>query len=212
MTVLETPRMYFKGQITWDPITTNNYDSNYEEGIGQTILPGVADRVKVFREQAIEQVATGGNWNPDGTHRATFFETAVCGFDLGEGTETNDPFLKAAANFVGMLVDLEPFGSYSSQLFFDAMRFGVDGGYRIFAPRTSRDTARYINFGRTPRENSDDRQSRLGPRSPRRMGCASTRSILVLFRRLPRRSNPTMCSASRCALMLIERYITTTQI
>ena len=154
MTVLETPRIYFKGQITWDPITTNNYDSNYEEGIGQTILPGVADRVKVFREQAIEQVATGGNWNPDGTHRATFFETAVCGFDLGEGTETNDPFLKAAANFVGMLVDLEPFGSYSSQLFFDAMRFGVDGGYRIFAPRTSRDTARYINFGRTPRENS----------------------------------------------------------
>ena len=148
MTVLETPRIYFKGQITWDPITTNNYDSNYEEGIGQTILPGVADRVKVFREQAIEQVATGGNWNPDGTHRATFFETAVCGFDLGTGTETNDPFVTAAANFVGMLVDLEPFGAYSSQLFFDAMRFGVDGGYRIVAPRTSRITDRYINFAR----------------------------------------------------------------
>jgi hypothetical protein len=148
MSVLETPRIYFKGQVTWDPITTNNYDSNYEEGVGQTILPGVANRVKVFRDQAIEQVVTAGNWNPDGTHRATFFETMVCGFDIGSGIETDDPFVTAAANFLGMLVDLEPFGAYSSQLFFDAMRFGVDGGYRILAPRISRITDRYINFGR----------------------------------------------------------------
>jgi hypothetical protein len=147
MSVLETPRIYFKGHITWDPITTNNYDSN-EEGVGQTILPGVADKVKIFRDKAIEQVATGGNWNPDGTHRATFYDTAVCGFDLGGGVKTDDPFVTAAVNFIGMLVDLEPFGSYSSQLFFDAMHFGVDGGYRILAPRTSRITDRYINFAR----------------------------------------------------------------
>src|SRR5262249_51716583 len=48
----------------------------------------------------------------------------------------------------GMLVDLEPFGAFSSQVFFDSICFGVDGGYRILGPRTSRFTARYINFGR----------------------------------------------------------------
>jgi hypothetical protein len=115
---------------------------------GETILPGVANRVKVFRDQAIAMVATGGNWNPHGTHRATFCDVRVCGFDLGAGVKTDDPFHAAAVNFIGMLVDLEPFGSFSSQLFFDSMRFGVDGGYRICAPRTSRVTARYINFNR----------------------------------------------------------------
>jgi hypothetical protein len=148
MSVLETPRIYFKGEITWDPITTNNYDSNYDESAGETIYPGVADKVKAFREQAIASVVTGGSWNPDGTHRATFYNSVVCGFDLGTGVTTDDPFVAAAVNFTGMMVDLEPFGSISTQLFFDALRFGVDGGYRILAPRTSRVTARYINFAR----------------------------------------------------------------
>jgi hypothetical protein len=47
-----------------------------------------------------------------------------------------------------MLVDCEPYGAYSSQLYFDAISFGVDGGYCITAPRTERVTARYINFFR----------------------------------------------------------------
>ncbi len=151
MSMLEFPRIYFKGEISWDPITTNNYDNHYNENSGETIFPGVADKVKAFREQAIDAVVTGGrggNWNPHGTHRSTFFNTTVCGFDLGNGVEVCDPFVNAAVNFTGMLVDLDPFGSFSSQLFFDWMRFGVDGGYRIFAPRTSRVTARCINLNR----------------------------------------------------------------
>lgn len=147
MSVLETPRIYFKGEVSFDPITTNNTNTNYDEDTGETIFPSAANKVKAFREQAIAEVP-GGNWNPHGTHRVTFFDSAVCGFDSGSGTDTNDPFVKAAANLRGMLVDLEPFGSSSSQLFFDSMSFGVDGGYRILAPRTSRFTARYINFNR----------------------------------------------------------------
>ena len=104
--------------------------------------------MKAFRAQAIKQVITGGNWNPHGTHRARFYGTTVSGFDLGAGVQTTDPFVTAAANFHGMLVDVEPFGAFSSQLFFDSMTFGVDGGYRILAPRSSRITARYINFAR----------------------------------------------------------------
>jgi hypothetical protein len=149
MSVLETPRIVFRGQVTWDPIVTNNYPTNYDEDTGEAILPAAADKVKAFREQAIGQV-TGGNWNPQGTHRSTFFDTTVCGFDGGAGVRTDDPFVSAAVSLTGMLVDVEPFGAFSSQLFFDVMRFGVDGGYRILAPRTSRFTARYINFMRNP--------------------------------------------------------------
>jgi hypothetical protein len=51
---------------------------------------------------------------------------------------------------VGMLVDLEPYGAFSSQLFFDVMRFGIQGGCSVLAPRATRMTARYINFARNP--------------------------------------------------------------
>ena len=147
MSVLETPRIYFKGEVSWDPITTNNYDTNYDESKGDTIYPQAVNKVKAFRAQSIAQVVPG-SWNPHGTHRVTFYNTAVCGFDVGAGLATTDPFVSAAVNFMGMLVDLEPFGSFSSQLFFNSIHFGVDGGYRILAPRTSRATARYINFSR----------------------------------------------------------------
>jgi hypothetical protein len=147
MSVLETPRIYFKGEVTWDPIVSNNYDTNYDEDTGETIFPAAADKVKAFRAQAISQVV-GGNWNPHGTHRAVFYNSTVSAVDVGAGTETNDPFVAAAVQFTGMLVDLEPFGAMSSQLYFDSMHFGIDGGYRILAPRSSRVTGRYINFAR----------------------------------------------------------------
>jgi len=147
MSVLETPRIYFKGEVAWDPITTNNYPTNYDESAGETVYPNAANRVQAFRAQAIAAVATG-NWNPHGTHRVSLFNSAVCGFDQGTGVQSEDPFVTAEVGFNGMLVDLEPYGAFSSQLFFDAMQFGVKGGYSIFAPRTSRVTARYINFAR----------------------------------------------------------------
>lgn len=147
MSVLETPRIYFRGQIAWDPIVTNNYTNLYNETSSDTYLPCGPDRAAAFRTQAINQVPCG-NWNPHGTHRSTFFESSVSGADLGAGVVQNDPFVNSPASFMGMLVDLEPYGAYTSQLFFDKMTFGIDGGYRIAAKRSSRLTARYINFGR----------------------------------------------------------------
>lgn len=148
MSVLETPRIYFKGQIAWDPITTNNYPVNYAENTGESILPAVRDGVQAFRQQAVDQVVPVVNWNPHGTHRTVFYDCAVCGFDVGGGVAVNDPFVSGAVSCSGMLVDLEPYGNASSQVFFDQMRFGVDGGYRILAPRTSRFTFRYTNGNR----------------------------------------------------------------
>jgi hypothetical protein len=147
MSVLETPRLMFRGQITFDPITTNNYYSNYDESDAQAVVTpgtGAAD----FRKAAIAMVVGGGNWNPHGTHRSTFFDTSVVTVDTGKGPATDDPIVKCPVSFIGMLVDLEPYGSNSSQLFFDSMSFGIEGGYRVFAPRTTRMTARYVNFFR----------------------------------------------------------------
>jgi hypothetical protein len=147
MSVLAAPRIYFKGQIAWDPIVTNNYDTLYNEDTGEPVFTQATDRVKAFREEAIARVASG-NWNPHGTHRSNFFDTEVTGYDVGKGRETSDPFVSSAVNLTGMLVDLEPYGAYSSQVFFDSMLFGVEGGYCVSAPRTTRFTARYINFAR----------------------------------------------------------------
>jgi hypothetical protein len=94
-------------------------------------------------------VATLQSWNPHGTHRSSLVNTTVGGFDLGQGLIINDPFVSTPVNLTGMLVDLEPFGGFTSQIFFDKMVFGVDGGYRILAPRSARFTDRYVNLSRT---------------------------------------------------------------
>ena len=150
MSVLETPRILFKGEIAWDPITTNNYDGYYDESKDQPVWPAESDKVKAFRQEAVGAVLSAGNWNPQGTHRSTFYNAAISGVDLGTGVVTSDPFVTSAARFRGMLVDLEPYGAFSSQLFFDTMQFGIDGGYRILGKRSSRVIARYVNFGRNP--------------------------------------------------------------
>ena len=61
---------------------------------------------------------------------------------------TDDPIVKCPVSFTGMLVDLDPYGGLTSQLFFDAMSFGIQGGCQVLAPRFSRMTDRYINGGR----------------------------------------------------------------
>jgi hypothetical protein len=148
MSVLETPRLIFRGRVTWDPIVTNNRPQQYDEADGKTVFNSSAASVAAFREDAIDAVINSGNWNPHGTHRATFYETSIVGVDNGNGPSTDDPIVKNPVSFIGMLVDLEPYGAYSSQLFFDAMSFGIQGGCRVFAPRTTRMTSRYINFAR----------------------------------------------------------------
>ncbi|HEV7599487.1 MAG TPA: hypothetical protein VGO49_04415 [Bradyrhizobium sp.] len=156
MSVLETPRLYFRGKTTWDPIVTNNRPAQYNEGESKTVFNAAAIDVAAFRKDAIAAVIKTNsagqqgisNWNPHGTHRSTFYETSVVGVDVGNGTATDDPIVKCPVSLTGMLVDLEPYGALSSQVFFDAMSFGIQGGCQVFAPRSTRMTARYINFAR----------------------------------------------------------------
>lgn len=150
MSVLETPRVIFGGNISWDPIVTNNYPTLYDEASCWTKFEP-NETVEQFRQAAASgDSINGGNWNPQGTHRSVFYDTFINGIDLGNGVEKQDPFVGTPVYFEGMLVDCEPYGGYTSQLFFDQISLGIDGGCRIFAPRTSRFTARYINFNRLP--------------------------------------------------------------
>lgn len=151
MSVLDGPRVTFRGQVSWDPITTNNYaqlyDENNSNGAGIVYFPPGAD-ANAYRQQAVAGVTTMGNWNPDGSHRSTFFGVKVAGVDVDGTFNTDDSLCRSPVNFIGMLVDAEPFGSYTSQLFFDTMTFGIDGDCQVRLPRQSRMAARYINFAR----------------------------------------------------------------
>ena len=152
MSVLETPRIYFKGQVAWDPIVTNNNADFYNEVTSEPVFQAASDKVEQFRSNAIDALLLGAGsllWNPHGTHRSTFYEASICGADVGAGPLKDDPFFASPANFLGMLVDLEPYGAFTSQLFFDAMSFGIDGGYRIAGAPAARFTSRYVNFRRT---------------------------------------------------------------
>lgn len=148
MSVLETPRLIFRGEVTWDPIVTNNQSEQYDEANARTVFDASAANVAAFRKGAIDAVVGGGNWNPHGTHRATFYGASITGVDTGNGPSADDPIVKNPVSLIGMLVDLEPYGSSTSQVFFDEMSFGIQGGCRVFAPRATRMTARYINFFR----------------------------------------------------------------
>lgn len=165
MSILEFPRVYFRGEIAWDPVTTNNYPAvgqsplapaAYDENACDATLSQVAvsaQSVAGFRQAAINEVGNFGNWNPAGSYRCPFYDTAISGVDVGNGLDLTDTFATAPVNFSGMLVDCEPYGAYTSQLFFDDMSFGIEGGCRIYGKRVERFNDRFINFAANPSNN-----------------------------------------------------------
>ena len=189
MSVLETPRLIFRGNVTWDPIVTNNQPQQYDEADGKTVLDGGAATVAAFRKDAIEAVINGGNWNPHGTHRSKFYNTFIVGVDNGNGPSADDPIVNNPVSFTGMLVDLEPYGAFSSQLFFDEMSFGIQGGCRVLAPRAIRTTARYINFFRNPANNQIAGVASVVWQTsfPKTGACVLIRTILQRCSDLPKR-------------------------
>jgi hypothetical protein len=157
MSVLETPRIYFGGEITWDPITTNNDKQFYDEVTDKATLPDVPPESPsgtrpedVFRAKARAAITAGGNWNPHGTHRTNLVGATVVGVDLGAGVGVDDDIVGRVVTLSGKLVDAEPYGATSSQLFYDRFELGTDGGDRILMPSEHPMIARWINFRRNP--------------------------------------------------------------
>jgi len=157
MSVLETPRIYFGGEITWDPITTNNSNQFYKEATDETMLPAVPLEAPVgtrpedvFREMALKAISEGGNWNPHGTHRVHLVGATVVGVDLGAGVRVDDDLVGRVVSLSGKLVDAEPYGSISSQLYFDRFEVGTQGGDHISIPSEHPMIARWLNLQRNP--------------------------------------------------------------
>jgi hypothetical protein len=168
MSILDIPRVYFRGEVAWDPVTTNNYpvqnDSGaqaaYDENAAAATIDQApvakspaAQRVAAFRAAAVSEISVAGSWNPHGSYRCPFFNTAVSGVETGGGLDLKDPFVTAPISFSGMLIDAEPYGAFSSQLFFDDISLGVAGGCRVFAKRAMRINDRFINFNANPSNN-----------------------------------------------------------
>ena len=146
MSVLDTPRLTFRGQITWDPIVTNNDPTLYSEAASEPILGG--STALQYRAERIANMAVERNWNIDGTHRSVLFATTVTGVDVGAGPTTDDPVVGVPLELNGMLVDADPYGFRSSQLFYDSFTAGIDGGCRIVVPGDRPFCARRINMSR----------------------------------------------------------------
>ncbi len=146
MSVLDTPRIYFQGQITWDPLVTNNRPDYYDVETSRTVF-GTGD-VAAYRERArlwvLEDLA-GHNWNVHGTHRSAFFNATVTGVDVGRGLRRKDDLTGVPVSLSGMLVDVDPYGFFTSQLFFDVFSCGIPGGCSVLARSCGPMVARRMN-------------------------------------------------------------------
>ncbi|HYG83076.1 MAG TPA: hypothetical protein VD861_21950, partial [Pyrinomonadaceae bacterium] len=148
MSILKFPRLYFRGLISWDPGLGNNNSDVYDAANVQIILPtGVT--FETFKQWVIENDFR--NWNYYGTQNGQFVgdQTKITGGVISpeEPVITSDPVVGKPVQFLGKLVDLDPFAVWNSQLFFDGLSFGDDQA-GVVAERFHRMHSRWINFRR----------------------------------------------------------------
>ena len=148
MSVLSFPRLYFRGLVSWDPGLTNNSSRIYDAADVQlTLPPGVT--FDTFRQWVFDN--DSGNWNYYGTHTCAFLpdKTLITGGALNpsDGLVTTDPIVGKPVQLQGKLVDLDPAGVFTSQIYFDNFSFGdAQAGAR--GERFHRMHSRWINFRR----------------------------------------------------------------
>lgn len=150
MSTLTFPRIYFRGEMSWDPAVSNNPAGLFDPvnvGIADPLPPGVTlDTLKQF---IIDN--DGGGWNYFGTHNSAFLtdRTKVTGgaIALGNAAAATDPLIRRPLDLRGKLVDLDAATVISTQLFSDRLVIGSPGA-RIVATKPFRLHARWINFNR----------------------------------------------------------------
>jgi hypothetical protein len=151
MSVLAFPRLYLRGEMSWDPPVSNNIPDAYNSGTANAAYRPDEDP-DAFRARMIRQTVERGDWNYFGTHRCLLEETTVVGGTLAASeadivAAEEDPMITAPVHLVGKLVDIDPYGIVS-QVFFDELIVGVPGRPHLRARPRRRMTARWITFGR----------------------------------------------------------------
>jgi hypothetical protein len=147
MSVLGFPRLYFRGEISWDPGLANNADGLFDPESVELIVPdGITiDQLKRFIATNAEDL---GIWNFYGTHDTAFEQVQVVGGAALDGSAVaDDPLIGRQLSLRGKLVDLDAAAANGSQVFFDRMRIG-DGVVGLQARRSQRLHGRWLSFGR----------------------------------------------------------------
>ena len=107
MALLQLPRIYFSGEISWDPGVTNNFGEVFDAAqVTLNVPPGMT--LREFRQALPPLAADNGSWNHFGTHRAAFEQVKVTGasLDFAQPVVQQDPLIGRAITLVGKLVDL----------------------------------------------------------------------------------------------------------
>ena len=158
MSVLTSPRIYFKGTMSWDPGVANTTSSVYDSRAVEVKIPAGTTNA-TFPEFLINNLARFGVWNLYGSHDAKFehyaagrnqdSNTRVVGGTVGpgQGDVDADSLLGMPVNLNGKLVDLDPEAVWNSQIFFDQFSLG-DNTVGVTAPRFATMHSRWINFRR----------------------------------------------------------------
>ena len=151
MSILSLPRLYFTGEIFWNPDTANNSSDNYNESSNQVKTPlpeGVTyDQYKRYM-MTYQNGQLPSSWNYFGDHACNFVDyddtlakkTKIVGGTLPDGRDvmTGDPIIGKGVQILGnsfnaqttlppcRLVDVDPYSSWSSQIFFNSLAIGDD--------------------------------------------------------------------------------------
>ena len=151
MSVLAFPRLYLKGEMSWDPSVANNVGATYASGTASAVFQDGED-ADGFRARMIRDTVQRGDWNYFGSHRCTMEGTTVVGGTSGPGAAdtTTDPIIEAPVQLIGKLVDIDPYGAVS-QVFFDELLVGVPGRPHLRARPRRRMVSRWLSFSRNRR-------------------------------------------------------------
>jgi hypothetical protein len=151
MSVLAFPRLYLRGEMSWDPAVSNNDPAEYNRGSGDAVYQ-LDEDADTFRARMIRQTVERGDWNYFGTHRCLLEETTVVGGTLAPSeadivAAEDDPMITAPVQLIGKLVDIDPYGAVS-QVFFDELVAGVPGRPHLRARPRHRMASRWLTFVR----------------------------------------------------------------
>ncbi|WP_013334645.1 hypothetical protein [Gloeothece verrucosa] len=162
MSILSLPRLYFTGEIFWNPDTANNTPDNYNESTNEVTTPlpqGVTYETYKQYMMTYQQGKLPGDWNYFGDHACNFVDyddtlarkTKIVGGTLPDGRDVTvgDPIIGKGVQILGnafnaqktlppcRLVDVDPYSVWSSQIFFNRLAIG-DEETGIQGPRYQR--------------------------------------------------------------------------
>lgn len=159
MSVLTLPRINFFGKTEWNPDTSNNYDSLYDSATAEPNFKDTGTTPQTYLQYLKEHSAGMGNWNVYGDQATTFVDTKVSSVALQGGkSDPEDPLMNRPIQILGLawsdnqapparLVDVDPYSSTTSQLFFDSFQIG-DDEVGVIGKRLQRFSDREFFFAR----------------------------------------------------------------